>query len=270
MEKARRISVESNEATHPVTMEQQSQPESAIASPGPIDAAPPPENAPKTKSPLLPCLGCVALFVLFFAILIGVAYVYFAEDKAPAKSDDVAIPAQEPQPEQAVEIPTEAPDRQEQILPVPNKADIIIADDDITIEALIEILVDAEIPAFKDADGDAEIERGDLTFWARYSRDLQRITFFILPNVNDGTPIDKSLQFCNAINDEVTLIRASIDPDAPGHLFLDHVFSTENGITPAQFESLTRRFARTFSSIILLDDNKILRQDRSDSYNIEN
>ena len=260
--------MESNESTQPATMEQQPQQESAVASPDPIDAAPPSENVPKTKSPLLPCLGCVALFVLFFAILIGLAYVFFAEDKAPAKSDEIAVQAQEPQPEQTVEILTETPNRQEQLLP--DKADTIMADNDITIEALIKILVDAEIPASRDADGDAEIEMSNLTFWARYSRDLQRITFFTLPNVNDGTPINKSLQFCNAINDEVTLIRASIDPDAPGHLFLDHVFSTESGITPAQLESLTRRFARTFSSIILLDTDEILDQNRSDSYNLEN
>ena len=121
---------------------------------------------------------------------------------------------------------------------------IIIAEDDISIKGLLTILLDAEMTASVDQDGDIEISIDDFTIFVRHVPDKQRLTFMSFADFNKQTTSEERLRFCNTINAERVFIKASIVDENPNRLILDHDVSTEAGITIYQFIALTIRFAR--------------------------
>ena len=129
----------------------------------------------------------------------------------------------------------------------------------VTSEAILGVLKAAGTgEASLDDDGDVRVKLEDRTFWMRGNPKQSHIYAMAYRTFAASVPLGKKLLLVNAINDGLSVVRASMTKSGD-RLWLDYSFLTEEGVTAAQIVNVAKRFNSLLNAIDRQDEDRILR-----------
>ena len=130
---------------------------------------------------------------------------------------------------------------------------------DVTSAAIVKALKAGGIDDVSlDDDGDARVKMEDRTFWMRGNPKQSHIYAMAYRSFASSVPLGKKLLLVNAINDGLSVVRASMTKSGD-RLWLDYSFLTEEGVTAAQIVNVAKRFNSLLNAIDRRDEDRILR-----------
>jgi hypothetical protein len=135
----------------------------------------------------------------------------------------------------------------------------IYSESQLTLDKLQQMFGDAGLKSEIDPDGDLEtIIEGFRMYILVNVEEKSKITFIKQYKLKESSSFLERLNLCNTINNEISIIRASIIGSNQTRLYLDYALPTEKGLTQGQILNAARRFASNLSLLIKKDAADII------------
>lgn len=135
----------------------------------------------------------------------------------------------------------------------------VFSKDELTSAKVVEIFKQAFMDASIDSDGDVAINMEGLRLFAILDPQKGMMRLLGIFQFKPQAHRQQTLDFCNRVNEQLIMVRASTPTPAPNRLLLDHYVVTDVGLTGEEIVDETRRFRTVVVSALQLDNDGVLQ-----------